>query len=101
VKSDQTRSREVSAPDDLPILPRSARRRDGRSTHLRSPLRVDPSRRLLRVRRPRQADVGELGSQVSVVALVDDERVLWDRLGVDLVGVEQIDKLGLSLGRSD
>jgi hypothetical protein len=66
-------------PDDLPVFSSGARRGDGRSAHLTSPLGVDPCRRLFGVRRARQTDIGKLGAEITVVTLVDHERVLGDR----------------------
>ena len=53
---------------------------------------------LLGVRSTREDDVGELGTAVTVMALVDDEGVLGDVCGSDLVGTEEPDDLRGGLG---
>jgi hypothetical protein len=84
-------------PNNLPILPRSTRRRHRGAAHLRAALGVHPRRALLCVCECRETHVRELRAEVTVVALVHDERVAGDRFGVDLVRVQEVDELGLRL----
>ena len=81
--------------NDLPIFAAGAGRWDCRTTELGTALGVDPCRTLLGVRSAWKADVCELGAEVAVVALVDDERVLGDACRVDLICVEKVNELGL------
>lgn len=83
--------------DDLPVFPRCTRWWDGDAAELTATLGVDPRCRFLSVSCARQADVCKLGTEVTVVALVDYERVLGDRSGVNLVGVEEVDELWLDV----
>jgi hypothetical protein len=88
-----------SAPDNLPVFARRARWRDSCTAHLRAALSVNPSRRLLGVRRAGKNNIGKRGTEITVVTLVDDKCILRNRLGVDVVCVEEVDKLGLSSRR--
>lgn len=85
-------------PNNLPVFSRSTRRWDCSATKLGATLGVDPGGRLFGVSSTREANVCELSTEITVVALVDDEGILRDRLGVNFVGVQEIDELGL--GRS-
>ena len=62
-------------------------------------LSVHPCCALLGVCTTGEDNVGKLSTEVTVVALVDDEGVLGDACGVDLVRVEEVDELGLGSGR--
>ena len=84
--------------NNLPIFAAGAGRWDGRTTELSTTLGVDPCRTLLSVRSAGKADVRELSTEVTVVALIDDERVLGDACGVDLIRVKKVDELGLGRG---
>ncbi len=88
----------LSPPDDLPVLPGCAGRRDRGPTHLGPAFGVDPRDALLGVGSTRQTDVGVLCPEVTVVALVHDESVLGNGRGVDLVGIEQVDEFRGGLG---
>jgi hypothetical protein len=83
---------------NLPVLPGGTRWGDGCPTHLASSFSVDPGDRLFGVSTPGQTNIGVLSTDVSVVSLVDDKGVLRDRLGVKLVGVEEVDEFGSDLG---
>lgn len=85
-------------PDDLPVFSRRAWRWNCGTTELRTTFSVDPCSGLLRIRRARQANVCELGTKVTMVSLVHDESILGNRLRVDLVGVQEVDELGLRCG---
>lgn len=82
-------------PDDLPVFPRSTRGRNCCAAELRPSFSIDPSAPLFGVRNTRQAHVSKLRAEVSVMALIHDERVLWDRRGVDVIRIQKINKLGL------
>lgn len=87
-----------NGPDNLPILPRGSRWSDGGPAQLRPTFGVDPRDTLFGVCRSGEADVGVLGSNISVVSLVDDESIVGDHRGVEIVGVEEVDEFGRRLG---
>ena len=58
-------------------------------------LSVHPGGTLLSVGGTGEDNIGELSTDITVVALVDNEGVLGNGLGVDLVSVEEVDELGL------
>ena len=62
-------------------------------------LSVHPCCALLGVCTTGEDNVGKLSTEVTVVALVDDEGILGDVLRVDLVGVQEVDELRLGRGR--
>lgn len=86
------------SPNNLPIFPRGSGRRNRCPTQLTSAFSVDPSHTLLCVSGSWQADIGELSTKVTVVALVDNERVFRDRSRVDLVGIKEVDEFRLCRG---
>jgi len=84
--------------EDLPVLTGSTWERDGSSGKLNSSLSVDVCGRFLSIGSTWKDNIGELGSLVTVVTLVDDEGVLWNVLGADLVSSEEVDELWFCRG---
>lgn len=86
---------EKSLPNDLPVLSRGTRWRNSCTSKLRSSLSVDPCHTLLGVGSTWETDIGKLSTEVTMMSLVDHESILRDRLGVDLIRIEEINELGL------
>jgi hypothetical protein len=76
-------------PNNLPILTRNARRRHRSTGILRPALEVDVRSGFFSVRGPWEDDVGVLGAEVAVMALVDYKGVFGDGFGIYFVGVEE------------
>ena len=81
-------------PNNFPIFPCGTWRRYCSPPKLRTTLSIDPRCRLLSVRGTRKANICQLCTKVSVVALVNDECVSRDGCWIDVIGIEEIDKLG-------
>lgn len=91
--------------DDLPVLAGDTGETDGGAGELNAAFGVDVRARLFGVGGAGEDDIGELGSNVAVVALIDDEGVGGDVGGGDFVGAEEPDDfrgdLGLGGGGGD
>jgi len=79
---------------NLPILPRYSWRRHRCSRDLRPTLEVDVCGGFFRVRCAREDDVGVLGAEVAVMALVDYEGGGGNGFGWDFVCVEEVEEFG-------
>lgn len=88
----------ASSTDNLPVGSGCSREGGGSTGSLDTAFSVDVSSGLLGVGGTGEDDIGKLGTLITVVTLVDDERVTGDGGRVDLISTEEPDDLGLSLG---
>jgi hypothetical protein len=85
-------------PNNFPVLTSSTRHGSSRTSNLHPSFGVDVGAGFLGVCRAGKNDIGELGTAVSVVTLVDDKRIARDLTLADFIRSEEPHHLGLGLG---